>query len=304
VNVEQIQNPSKNAFESIFKFILSCDIEEFGEEDSSREDLEEQWRQLDPQKEAWVAVDMEEKIVAYACLSGHETRHTLDLYIHQTQTPRGLEDELAAKCLHRAKELLEGSYKEETTVVGFSTSGNYRLQKALKNCGFEPHTFHFRMQKDIHLPIEKEQWPEEYFLSSYTEEDERELYLLIIEAFEWKGHTKPPIESWRSAIFRGGRYDPHYFVLVRYGKRLVGAALAYAEEKGGWIRQIAVVKDFQGKGLGGRLLRHMFWKFSQAGLSSAALGVASVNSNACQFYERNGMQKVREFIEYRKIIKK
>jgi ribosomal protein S18 acetylase RimI-like enzyme len=46
----------------------------------------------------------------------------------------------------------------------------------------------------------------------------------------------------------------------------------------------------------------MFHLFSQAGLTSTALGVASANSNACQFYERNGMKKTREFGEYRKIL--
>lgn len=44
----------------------------------------------------------------------------------------------------------------------------------------------------------------------------------------------------------------------------------------------------------------MFHLFQQRGAVSVALGVAAVNETAVQFYERNGMQRRREFIEYRK----
>ena len=37
--------------------MLACDIEEYGEGDSSREDLEEQWSEIDLSRDAWVAID-------------------------------------------------------------------------------------------------------------------------------------------------------------------------------------------------------------------------------------------------------
>jgi ribosomal protein S18 acetylase RimI-like enzyme len=111
------------------------------------------------------------------------------------------------------------------------------------------------------------------------------------------------MDAWRNLIFRGGRFDPEFFVLVRAHGSLVGAALSYAEESGGWVRQLAVAKDYQGKGLGSRLLRYMFSVFYKRNLPGVGLGVASLNNKAWNFYERVGMYRKREFIEYRKLLK-
>lgn len=89
-------------------------------------------------------------------------------------------------------------------------------------------------------------------------------------------------------------------MLVRDEGKLVGAALAYDEEGSGWIRQLAFDRDYRGRGLGSLLLRHMFTLFQQRGAASVGLGVAAVNENAVSFYERCGMHRSREYIEYRK----
>ena len=143
------------------------------------------------------------------------------------------------------------------------------------------------------------EWPQQYKLSAYDPRDELELYNLIESAFKWEGRDSNPIENWRNLVFRGGRYDPNYFLMVRDGEQLVAAALAYNEGVEGWVRQLAVSKDHQGSGLGGLLLRHMFHLFSLTGAQRVALGVASLNEKALRFYERNGMFRSREFIEYR-----
>ena len=127
-----------------------------------------------------------------------------------------------------------------------------------------------------------------------------ELYHFIQRAFDWEGHEDTPIDLWRNLVFRGGRFEPQLFVLVRDAGRLVGAALSYDEEGSGWIRQLAFHKDYRGQGHGSLLLRHMFYLFQQRNAASVALGVASVNANAVNFYERNGMYRSREFIEYRR----
>ena len=98
---------------------------------------------------------------------------------------------------------------------------------------------------------------------------------------------------------RGGRFDPHFFYLLRREGELVGAALTYDEEAGGWLKQLAVARSMQGEGLGSLLLKHVFNVYSQKGTTNVALGVAATNRNACEFYERSGMHRVREFVEYR-----
>ncbi len=298
----QIKHPEPGDIDAVFQFMLACDIEEYGEGDSSREDLEEQWSEMDLAKDAWAARDEAGNLIGYACVSGEGERYGMDLYLHAKLTPPQLEDELATLCESRVKEQIADSQTEKATLTGYATGANLRMQQVYERHGFVRETTHYRMQIDLDQPIEEVKLPDKLSLSTFTAKDEAELYQLINKAFTWRGREIPTMEAWRNLIFRGGRYDPLFFVLVRDGETLIGAALAYAEETGGWIRQLAVAPEYQGKGLGGLLLCHMFHLFSKAGLTSAALGVASANSNACQFYERNGMEKTREFGEYRKIL--
>ncbi len=287
--------------EEVLQFMIACDIAEHGEADSSREDVEEQWDEMDLEKDAWVTRDHNGGITGYASVSGRNGRFAVDIYFHKQLSPPGLEEELMGRCLERGSELArEDSTHDEVYLTGYAVSVNQRLQQVFENNGFERHTYHYRMQLDFHEPVETPQWPEEFTLSTYQKGDETELFQLIQSTFNWEGRTPVSMDAWRNSIFRGGRFDPKFFVLVRSAGKLAGAALSYAEETGGWIRQLAVSQDYQGKGLGSRLLRHMFSVFYKKGLAGVGLGVASVNSKAWQFYERVGMYRKREFIEYRK----
>jgi len=297
-----IKHPVLTDIDPVFQFMLACDIEECGEGDSSREDLEEQWSEIDLNQDAWVVYDDAGKMIGYACIKGKKGKYWQELYIHGKLTPTGVEDDLADHCQKRMKELLEATSIEKASLTGYATGVNQRIQQVYERHGFIKQLYQYRMQIDFTQPYEPPSWPANFVLSAFEENEEIELYELIQSTFNWEGRSRMSLESWRNLLFRGGRYDPEYFVMVRDGGRLVAAALTYAEETNGWIRQLAVAKDYQGKGLGGRLLRHMFHIFYSRGLPRVGLAVASTNNNACQFYERNGMKKAREFIEYRKEI--
>jgi ribosomal protein S18 acetylase RimI-like enzyme len=296
------QTLTKTNLDEVLQFMIDCDISEFGEADTSREDFEEQWDEMDLSKDGWIIRDTQGNIIGYACVSGENGRYGIDIYIHFQLSPEGLEDELMGRCLERANKLAL-QVADEAHLTGYATSVNHRLQQVFEKNGFDRHTYHYRMQVDFSGPIEPPQWPDDFTLSSYKEDDEIELFNLIQSAFTWEGRDPISMDAWRNLIFRGGRFDPEFFVLVRAHGRLVGAALSYAEESGGWVRQLAVAKDYQGKGLGSRLLRHMFSVFYNRNLPGVGLGVASLNNNAWNFYERVGMYRKREFIEYRKPLK-
>lgn len=299
--MDRIMNPKSSDLDVVFQFMIACDIEEYGEGDSSREDLEEQWSDIDLSQDAWVARDEMANLVGYACVSGEGSHFNMDLYIHGRYTPQGLEDELMQRCISRTEEK-SNPPKDKVNLRGYATGMNMRLQEVYERFGFTRHTYHYRMQIDFDRPTAPVEWPQTMHTSAYEEKDEAELYHLINNAFTWRGREIPALDAWRSLLFRGGRYDPQYMVLLREAGKLIGAALCYAEETGGWIRQLAVAPEYQGKGLGGLLLRHMFWAFSNIGMKSVGLSVASANENAFCFYERNGMKKTREFIEYRRTL--
>jgi ribosomal protein S18 acetylase RimI-like enzyme len=296
-----IKTVTPKALDEVFEFMVACDVATFGEADSSREDLEEQWGEMDLAQDAWIARDDKANLIGYASITAGNSGFTTDLFVHKRLSPDGIEDELMGKALNRGKELaIQLTPEKEVTLTGYAASVDERMQQVFEGNGFQRHTYHYRMQIDFEGAVEAPQWPPEYGLSNYMPSDEEELFQLIESTFNWEKHDPTTIESWRRSIFRGGRYDPEFFLMVRANGKLVGAALGFAEETGGWIRQLAVASGLQGKGLGSRLLRHMFSLFYRKNLPGVGLGVASTNSQAWQFYERVGMYRKREFIEYRK----
>ncbi len=225
----------------------------------------------------------------------------MDIYIHPVETPPRVEDTLMDLCVVRATQKHAGAQVDATPhLTGYATSKGTRLQQVYENNGFTRHTYQNRMEINFSAPLTAPEWPENFRLAAFRPEDELELYQLIQRAFDWEGHEDTPIDLWRNLVFRGGRLGPELFVLVRDAGRLVGAALSYDEGGSGWIRQLAFHKDSRGQGLGSLLLRHMFYLFLQRKAASVALGVASMNATAVNFYERNGMHRSRESIEHRR----
>lgn len=296
-----ILHPSMKNFEEVYQFMNRCDIEEYGEPDTSREDSEELWSEIDLEQDAWITHDDNGNLTGYASIKEATTSYIQEIYVSMGLSPRGIEDQLMKVCEDRVKQQIASNHKlEKSSITGYAVSVNHRLQQAFERCGFNRHNYHYHMRIDFPEPYAPPLWPRRYTLEPYNDKDEEELYHLIETTFDWTGHAMAPIDSWRNALFRGGRYDPELFILLRDETRLIGAALSYLEENSGWIRQLAVHKDYQGQGLGAMLLKHMFSVFSQKKACGVGLAVSSLNEKACHFYERTGMHRSREIIEYRK----
>ena len=291
-----ITQPNKEDIQRVLAFMHACDTAEFGEPDTSVEDLEESWDEIDLSQDAWIAED-DRGLAAYTAVYGGGQRYTMDFYQRTDSQPR-LMDGLITSAVQRvlAMKAAEDNHVQ-ARLVAYASSVNQVLAEALERNRFVLHTYHYRMQIDLDKWDAAPCWPPEYSLSAFQDGDEDELFSLIQSTFDW-GTPITDRERWKSAVFRGGRFDPDLMVMLRRGGQLVGAALSYDEEPMGWIRQLAVAKELQGQGVGSKLLKHMFGLFKQRGLTQAGLGVASANQNACAFYERCGMNRTREFREY------
>jgi ribosomal protein S18 acetylase RimI-like enzyme len=78
----------------------------------------------------------------------------------------------------------------------------------------------------------------------------------------------------------------------------VGACLCFQYPEEGWVRQLGVSPEWQGRGIGEALLRHAFLAFWRRGYTNVGLSVASDNPKARGFYERQGMRCLRQYVEY------
>ncbi len=119
-----------------------------------------------------------------------------------------------------------------------------------------------------------------------------DMHRIIQEAFRELGHrTYQPFEDWAAWAIQRTDCDPSLFFLVFDGEEPIGAVLGFDQgELGGWVRQLAILKPWQGRGIGKQVLRHIFGEFYRRGARRAGLMVDSKNpGGATYFYQRAGM---------------
>jgi ribosomal protein S18 acetylase RimI-like enzyme len=98
-------------------------------------------------------------------------------------------------------------------------------------------------------------------------------------------------ERWRRIIEANG--DEKVWV-AKEGNGLVGFCSAMREQGHNRIRAVYIRPDFQGMGIGRRLMQKAFsWL---GGEKDVILGVATYNRNAIAFYEKLGFQQQGEVI--------
>jgi mycothiol synthase len=299
-NLFAIQHPVPEDLERVFNFLIAYDIAEFGEPDSDMDDLSDQWDEVDLSQDAWISLDPAGNLNGYAIVTDESnSQRFLDLFTISSLSPDGLAEVLYDLALERFQNLVkQGKSASDCILTTFANGFNPKIRAVIESRGFQVEKYHYRMQIDFQEDFFAPVWPPEYTLAHYKPQDEKELYDLIADAFDWPGFQMKPLEDWRKDIFRNGRFDPELFVMVRQSGRLIGAAICYNEETRGWIKELAISKELQGKGLGSLLLKHVFSVFSKKGLPTVALGVASTNKKASEFYERSGMVRTREFVQY------
>ncbi|MFF2065261.1 GNAT family N-acetyltransferase [Streptomyces sp. NPDC058200] len=126
-----------------------------------------------------------------------------------------------------------------------------------------------------------------------AEADRRRAHELWERTFaEHFDHRPRTYEQWLDDL-DAGRLD-WSLVLIAAVEGLGDAAVLVARddrESMGWIRNVGVVKEARGRGLGGYLLRHAFSAFAGRGRDTVGLGVDTRNATgALKLYEANGMR--------------
>jgi ribosomal protein S18 acetylase RimI-like enzyme len=128
-----------------------------------------------------------------------------------------------------------------------------------------------------------------------------EVYRVIYQEAGWAdvpGHGSRGLDEWRRLFVAG--VDPEQQVLAWQDGRLVGVALGKTFSDGtGWVAQVAVPRDQQGRGLGTALLGEAFGRRVSAGATRLGLGVSAANADALRLYESVGLQIDREWLLYR-----
>jgi GNAT superfamily N-acetyltransferase len=109
------------------------------------------------------------------------------------------------------------------------------------------------------------------------------------------GFSPSTFDDW-SVVMRRPDFDAGLWLIAEAEGRIVGGAIGSLGDVP-FIRDLAVLKEWRGRGIGAALLEASFAEFARRGVPNVTLNVDAGNeTGAVALYERVGMQPIRRFV--------
>jgi mycothiol synthase len=145
--------------------------------------------------------------------------------------------------------------------------------------------------------------PEGFVFRAYTDDDARETYQVIEDAFnEWPNRDPATFDDWAALTIRRPSFQPWQMLLVvdEVTEELVGVTfvLEYAAEDG-WIQQVATKATHRHRGIARGMLQQSFRVFWDLGKPRVGVNTDS-RTGALGVYEQTGMHVVRSYTNHAK----
>lgn len=131
--------------------------------------------------------------------------------------------------------------------------------------------------------------------------DDRGIWETMEAAFRTHFGFQPVgFEQWWANTRSTGAYDPSLILVAELNGTIVGASEQFLPpgERTGWVGDLGVRPEFQGRGIGRALLRHALADLASRGLRFGQLNVDAQNeTGAVELYRSVGMRVVREWLD-------
>ena len=294
--------PRPDEAQAITDLVIACDVAESGEPDFELDDLLTDWHMpgFDLAKDAVVVLDGE-RIVAYGSFVRGDY---VDVYVHPAYRNRDLGKELLEWSERRALErTIPGGEIRIAQVIITGEEGGANL---LGTRGYQPVRTYWRMTMPIGDSPTPPSWPAGVRVRTFDQErDSRAVYRLVQDAFaDNERHTAESFEEWQAFMIDRDAFEPGLWFIAESDGEIVGCVLCPNYEDEGWIRQLAVARDWRRRGLGTALLRQAMAEFHRRGRRELGLVVDSWNrTGAKELYERAGMKVAREHVRLEKTLR-
>lgn len=296
-----VRRPTVDDAQTVLDMMIACDIAEYGEPDSSLDDLLDEWGQVDLAQDAWLVFSPDNRLAGYAIVFNDDVTPGFDFYAHPACSGNKLQEYLLAQCEARAQ--LTDDQVSGATITTIISQVNKAGRLALESAGYEPRKYYFRMLIALDALPPAPVWPEGCTLRTIVPgQDDQMVYDFIQTAFERPGRRPPSFESWRDYMMRPDHFTPELWFLLFDRDELIGASLCYDYPEFGWVRQLGVASSRRRQGIGSALLQHTFHVFAQRGHKEVALAVDSERPTAQALYENVGMKCVRRHDGYYKTL--
>jgi mycothiol synthase len=281
----RIRRAERADADAVTALVRAFDTAILGESDFTLADLEDEWRTLEPERNALLVLDGD-RPVAYGSVADRGDPPRADGYVHPEHFGRG-----AGTVLVRALE-------DELRSRGASTVRNPVLladapaQALLRGEGYREVRRFSQMRIELDGPPQTPSWPEGVRVGPFKEADAESFHAAYEDAFadHW-GHTRRTFDQWRADHMAGGDYAPELWTVIRAGGEIVAGSVLVSERHGvAWVSRLFTVRGWRRRGLGEALLHDAFGKFWRLGRNVVGLAVdAQSETGANRLYERVGL---------------
>jgi mycothiol synthase len=291
--------------QAVTDLLAASDLAEFGEIDYTADDVREEWDELDLDRDTWVIVTPDDRIVGYATVShrGH-VRINGDGYVHPDFYGLGIGSRLQTLIETRAREIMLAAPPGTRVVLrNGSNAYNQDSRRLLEAHGYQCVRYFWRMQIQFDGPPPAPVWPDGITVRPFVlGQDDRLMWLALTESFRdhW-GSLPEDFETWARHNLDKPNLDTSSWFLAFDGDEVAGGIKCSTFQDLGWIQTLAVRRPWRRRGLGNALLLQAFDVLYRQGKPGAGLGVdAESPTGATRIYERAGMRATRTFAVFEK----
>ena len=305
------RQPSAADAPEIHGLISLCDTRVIGKADMTLDDVADQLNEssFDTESDGWLVHDEAGRLVAWAwaCRKGTGDNVDVDVVVHpdtpeltgplwDTVTERA--GQITAELGHDRAVVDIGLYRED--------SGKRAVAAAR---GFAVATSFIRLRADHAGPVRHPALPVRTTVhDGLTEEVRRQAHAVEQAGFaEHFGFAPKDYDEWYDELNSSVNTDWSQLALVRLDDEpaamLLGTNAFLGDENCGYVRRLAVLPVFRGRGLGRFMLRRAFADDARRGRAGTCLHVDAGNSTpALDLYLSVGMRQVLAIDVWRRTI--
>lgn len=294
----------------VLEVVRAAELADEGDAELTADDLRGAWQRarFELANDAFVVEDDTGAIVAYGDVWPREgyTVIQADGHVRPDHRGRGLGRWLLRSLEARATEIAGNAEAGKQVVIQsiffHETTGTREL---FESEGYVLGQMFWRMVIELDVALPPLSLPEGVKVRTFSEEDAPAVHEMIMTAIaDNDGHRFAPYEEWRGVMMARETFKPELWFLAEADGRIVAVALCPDYGDHGWLRQLAVAKEYRGRGIGTAMLRHVFREQFARGNRSVGLVVDSWNrTGARRIYERAGMHLDRQHDAYEKTIR-
>ena len=205
---------------AVTELCVAHEIAMYGHTTFSQADLEEEWAELDLERDVRVVRDGE-RIVGYSAVRERGEPWRVEGYVHPDAFGRGLGTRIANELEAYAVEA--GARRLQNSVIEVDSAA----RDLLESLGYDAVRVFREMRIGLEAPPAVPEWPDGLRVEPFDpERDARAVHAAHQEAFvdHWD-YTPRDFQSWSKSHLESERFDPALWCVVRAGDEIAAGAI-------------------------------------------------------------------------------